>query len=224
MARWVTSRSKPHTGPHMPAKKETLARLREFIAQAWHHIRNAGPAPDVELLFHGEPTHFVSLETVMIAGHPAVAIKFNGRKLDFGLRHVRPEGLAVLRGLTLYGGGLAVNKNNSGPRARSYVRYGRPYVQIVRFLLDTERGQTVRQNGQDFRSVIAGGSFEQAPGTRRPRKGRMHAVDFALSRYRCAHRKSDLGLSVTEYDALLWELFELLDAADQARAQRDASA
>lgn len=239
MTSWVSSRTKPHYGPHPPASRDTYEKLDAWRRSAWAKLKDPTAAePDHSLLFAGEPTQFHSMRLDTLAGETAVYYRVATRKHDFKERVLWPEAFAFVRGLTLFGGGVNVDDAGKG---LSYPRVfgGHLNVQIARLLKAARPGEIARQlaeseTGKDFRAVTPDAFVRSAEdtyqpamsgGSRSPSRGRPHAVRTAVNSYHQPnHTRTEIGISADEYEALLWDLFALHDAIETKRSLVGASA
>ncbi|MBX5174053.1 hypothetical protein HJB84_30190 [Rhizobium sp. NZLR1b] len=172
----------------------------------------------------GETTHPIPSPEDLLQGLPQGSLTAARYDREAGLiaftvkdrneRFIEPEGLLVLRVLSLFNGGAYLDKNQKGGEELHYLEvFSRPGMGITlqRLLADAQKGELVKMRGDHH--LLSASNLTIVPGPQRSARGRREAYEAALADY--DERATNWGLakllSKTDYLAMLRGAFRLYD-------------
>lgn len=210
---------RPRRSPkYPPTSREAVLAVLAYFNGAVGRLQD----PHADPFEHGTPADLAPLQAALPQGsisevtieplHPLHGAVMGFRIGERKLRFVPPEGVAILRALTLFGGVPFIDTNKKGGREQHYVEVLAEGYTLQRLMAGAEAGQSVRLLADHH--DLCPWSLRVEADSPRAKRNRRGAIALALKLYdrnAVAWGLSDL-LSREGYEALLQGAFRLFDA------------
>ena len=197
------------TKPYAPTSPEAIEALKGYQRACTERLSSGeeeSNTPEPKALLQGLPQGPLTAarydeETGLIA----FTIK------DRNERFIEPEGFFVLRTLTLFNGGVHIDKKQTGGNEYHYPEvFSDQGITLQRLLADAKEGERVKLIGDHH--LLTATNFTIV-GNHKARRGRNEALQAALATYdkHAIEWGYEATLSRADYEAMLRDAFRIYD-------------